>query len=619
MAISTARKRFILMGAAALMLLLGGGAAWWRISRQVRQALDAPARNLKPLQFAPLPAPALRVERWGGGEVSAVGLSSDGLLTAGAFGVADGSGDIAAGLPTLNVSALALWRGRPVAGLAAGGFFLRRDKAWEEARTGFGTLHVRDLRETPGGELLIGAREGLFRAAWGANVLERLDGGPVRSIAAGSGGSLFAGGEQGLRRLGGVQATVVPSPDPWIDGIAVMGKELVVLTPKGLARGPMEGPLLPVSGAEEASSFAALGAHVFAVCEGRLLRFEASGRPSEELLSSTVKKVLAFDGVLFADTETGLFRRGSGGWTLARPRPPSLPPGPCHVNALALQDGRLVVGLFNGGVAIGSPGVPAAGRPDGNSWSWSAVPGSAAWGVNALLSAGGTMHVASLRGVARLAGNQLKPVEPLDAGAAFSLASTRDGVAMGFGQGVLLPGSRLLSAFHGLPGNQALALAQGPGESDLLFVGTPSGLGAISGSRVAWRTTTGDGKLPHPWVTALATHGADLYVGTYGGGIVRRVTERSGPRGPGVFESFPETGDLKVNTGCLVEAAGRLYLGTDGRGLWRLGADGSRFVPLKVPLPSSHVTAILSGKDALYIGTDEGLVRLPLPLPEESN
>ncbi|MBL0311635.1 MAG: hypothetical protein IPP78_02755 [Holophagaceae bacterium] len=606
---SPIRNRLIIAGAA--LLFLGGGVAWWRISRQVRQAFDTPTRNLQALQFAPLAMPSMQVEHWGGGEVSALGLSPDGLITAGAFGVFDGNGDITAGLPTLHVSALALWRGRAVVGLAAGGLFLRRDKAWEEARTGFGTLHVRDLRETPGGELLIGAREGLFRAAWGANVVERLDGTPVRSIAAGSGGTLFAGGEQGLKRLGGMQALAVPTTDPWVDGIATLGKELVVLTPKGLARGPLEGPLLPVSGAEDASAFAVLGAQVFAVSEGRLLRFEASGRPSEELLSSKVIKVFASEGVLFADTESGLFQRMSSGWTLARPRPASLPPGPCHVNALARQGERLVVGLFNGGLAIGAT--------SGNTWMWSAVPGSVAWGVNALLNAGGTLHVASLRGFARLEGGMLRPIEPLDAGAAFSLASTREGVVVGFGQGVLLPGSRLLSAFHGLPGNQALALVQGPEESDPLFVGTPSGLGAISGSRVAWRTLAGDGKLPHPWVTALAYHGADLYVGTYGGGIVRRITSHSGPAGPGSFEAFPETAGLKVNTGCLVEAGGRLYMGTDGRGLWRLSADRSHFAPVRVPLSSSHVTAILAGKDALFVGTDEGLVRLPLSLPEEIN
>ena len=85
------------------------------------------------------------------------------------------------------------------------------------------------------------------------------------------------------------------------------------------------------------------------------------------------------------------------------------------------------------------------------------------------------------------------------------------------GQGLLLPGSRFLSAFHGLPGNQALALAGG----EPLYVGTPSGLGAVSGSRVAWRVTAGEGRLPHPWVTALALRGDGLYIGTYGGGVTR--------------------------------------------------------------------------------------------------
>jgi hypothetical protein len=458
--------------------------------------------------------------------------------------------------------------------------------------------------------LLIGAQEGLFRAAWGATVLERLDGAPVRGLALGPGGVVFAGGEQGLRRLEGGRARPVPTPDPWVDGVAVQGRDLLVLTPLGLARGPLEGPLLPLSGAEAARSFAVAGGAVFAVAEGRLLRHEAAGRPTEEPLPAPALRLFTAAGVLFADTAEGLFRRSGQGWSLARPRPPALPPGSSHVNALALQDGRLLVGFFNGGLAVGAPA--------GEAWTWTAVPGSAAWGVNAILNAGGAVHVASLRGVARFEGGHLRPLEPLDAGSAFALAATREGLAFGYGQGVLLPGARMLSAFHGLPGNQALALAQGPGDGDPLFVGTPSGLGAVLGSRVAWRTGAGDGHLPHPWVTALALRGEDLFVGTYGGGVVRRLGARSGPGAAGAFEPFPETGGLKVNTGCLVEAGGRLYLGTDGRGLWRLSADGSRFAPLTVPLPSMRVTAIQPGPGALFVGTDEGLARLPLPLSEES-
>ncbi|MDP2875591.1 MAG: hypothetical protein Q8O00_05350, partial [Holophaga sp.] len=183
------------------------------------------------------------------------------------------------------------------------------------------------------------------------------------------------------------------------------------------------------------------------------------------------------------------------------------------------------------------------------------------------------------------------------------------------GQGVLLPDARFLSAFHGLPGNQALAMVSG----ETLFVGTPSGLGAIAGSKVAWRTTAGDGKLPHPWITALALFKDSLFVGTYGGGVTRRSKPQAQESPVGIFDPFLETQGFKVNTGCLVEAAGRLFLGTDGMGLYRLNTEGNRFVPLKVPLPSPRVTALLQDRDWLYVGTDEGLARLPLSILREGN
>jgi ligand-binding sensor domain-containing protein len=604
---SLTRKQMLLtFGLCALGLGLG---AFLKLRRDVGRALEGPLRSSMPLQFAPLARVGHPLTRWGGGEVEGVALTSSSFITAGAFGVADEKGDLGQSLPTLRATALAAWRDHATVGLASGGVFLFREGQWEELRSGFGPLHVRTLVEGPGGELWIGAREGLYRVAWGAAALDQVDAAPVQSLAMGEGGTVFAGGEEGLRRVNGLRTAAVATPDPWIEWVGVSGSELAVVTPLGLVKGPMEGPLLPVPGAEDASAAAWLGAQLFVVTQGRLLRVEADGHASEESLPAPVRRVFSVQAGLFADTTRGLFRRAASGWMLARARPESLPPGPSHVNALAMLDSRMVVGLFNGGLVVGE--AVGQGRPQ--SWQWASVPGSTAWGVNALVNGGGHVYVASLRGASRFDGQKLRAVEGGTAGAAFSLAPTAGGMAVGFGQGVALPNGRFLSAFHGLPGNQALALAAG----EQLFVGTPTGLGAIAGNRVLWRVTAGEGKLPHPWITALQLHGEGLFIGTYGGGVVRRMVSKTHPDGPGQFDPFPETEGFKVNTGCLVAAGGRLYLGTDGRGLFRLSVDGQRFLPVHVPLPSPRITAILPGQDVLFVGTDEGLARLNLPLPDE--
>ena len=150
--------------ALAALVLLGCAAAsltaYVLLGRRVGAVLAEEGRSWAPLQFTPLAEPASGVQRWGGGEVLAVANGPGGagapgapgaLLTGGAFGVMDGAADLGAGLPTLKACAVALWRGRPVAGLAAWGLFLRRDGHWEEFRTGFGTLHPRVLVESPGG------------------------------------------------------------------------------------------------------------------------------------------------------------------------------------------------------------------------------------------------------------------------------------------------------------------------------------------------------------------------------------------------------------------------------------------------------------------------------------
>ena len=148
-------------------------------------------------------------------------------------------------------------------------------------------------------------------------------------------------------------------------------------------------------------------------------------------------------------------------------------------------------------------------------------------------------------------------------------------------------------------------------------MGTPSGLGALDGRRVRWRATGSEGHLPHPWVQALLVTEGSLFVGTYGGGIARRARVRGIADGA-ALEPFPETEGVKVSAGGLAEIGGRVYAATEGRGLLRLRTDGSRFEGVTLPLPSPRVTALAARAGELWVGTDEGLLRVPLAALESA-
>jgi hypothetical protein len=596
------------LGLTLVLLVLAASGALLvraRLDRQIIAALEAPPATVKPLAFVPLTPTNAPVLRIGSGEVAGVALTPAGLWLAGASGIA--GGDLASGsdggLPTLRASALTSWRGSPVVATESGGLFRRHGGGWDELRSGFGMLHVRALAESEAGELLVGAKEGVFRAAWGGTTLTRIDTHPVRALAV-AGGVLVAGGEEGLWRVEASRVVPIETADPWVESVGLVDQTLYAATPAGLLRGPLAGPLQPVAAADDLASGVSDGESFWGVAwpHAEAVRRVTRDGVREERLPAPVFRVMSSSGALFADTEAGLFRRGPEGWRLARPRPEALPPGAAHLSALAFLGDRLVAGAFDGGIAIAEAVGPSR---------WRVVPGSSTWGVNAMLAAGGELYVASLRGAARFDGQRLVGID--GPGAAFSLAATDEGVAIGYAQGVRLPGASLVSAFHGLPGNQVLALAS----SRELFVGTPSGLGALHGRRVSWRVAAGESKLPNPWVTALLEQEGFLYIGTYGGGIARRAAREGGAAGSGFvdrakYDAFPETEGLKINPGCLLRVAGRLYAGTDGNGLWRLSEDGERFERITMALPSPRVTALLASEDTLHVGTDEGLSSLSL-------
>lgn len=601
------------------------------LNRRVDQALESPASTERPVEFVPV-AERSRLPFWGSEDVESVVALPGGLYAAGAYGVARleasrdrvGAGlervDVSLSLPTRRASVLSAWRNDLVAGLDLEGLFVYRDGGWLEVRSGFGALHVRALFETSAGELWIGAREGLFRVAFAERTMMRAHASPVRSVVAGEGGVVVSGGEKGLFITRGGVTTPTPMDgieSPWIEQVAMFDRRIHAVTPTGLFTEGADGVMRSLPNGENVGSISVFGERLFATADPpdvSLRRYDAAGRLQVEQLPSPVRRVFAVGERLVADTASGLAERVNDSWRVISRRSQQESFGNAHVGALAAHRGRIVVGFFDGGLAELAPApsrgpLSSASRPEGEEdpmilRAFDQRGSAAVWAVNGLLEAGGVLHIASLRGAFRFDGSSVTPVE--GSGAAFSLASTRGGVAVGFGEGVLLPERKLLSAFHGLPGNQATALAS-VGEG--LLVGTPSGLGYVEGLKVRWRVASGEGRLPHPWVTAILPMEGSVLIGTYGGGLTRRV---GGMSDKGEWKPFAETAGLKVNTGCLVSAGGRVYAGTDGTGLFRLTLDGSRFEPLKLSLPSPRVTALFERDGFLYIGTDEGLTRWPV-------
>jgi hypothetical protein len=98
---------------------------------------------------------------------------------------------------------------------------------------------------------------------------------------------------------------------------------------------------------------------------------------------------------------------------------------------------------------------------------------------------------------------------------------------------------------------------------------------------------------------------------------VRREAD-GGPR----WEAFAETRGLRVNAGALLALPdGRLCAGTHGSGVWCTDRGRTRFSRVDLPLPSPDVFALAAfpreSPDLLFVGTSEGLLRLPsASLPE---
>jgi ligand-binding sensor domain-containing protein len=162
-------------------------------------------------------------------------------------------------------------------------------------------------------------------------------------------------------------------------------------------------------------------------------------------------------------------------------------------------------------------------------------------------------------------------------------------------------GVRSLYAFHGLVNNHVYAVAT---RDASIVAGTLGGMSVLDGDTVRANYTTANSHLKHNWITSLARVGDEWFAGTYGAGVLRLDAS-------GEWHAFA---DLKegfvVNPNAMVASGGQLYAGSLDRGLFIFDRASGRWTNTTVGLPSKNVTALAAGGGYVYVGTDNGLVRI---------
>ena len=267
------------------------------------------------------------------------------------------------------------------------------------------------------------------------------------------------------------------------------------------------------------------------------------------------------------------------------------------ISALAADGDKLLVGTFDHGLAI----------RDGNAWRTFESP-DLDGRINAILVDGERIYVGTAEGLSIIKGHDVSRLtkrDGLPGRNVLSLSKAASGILVGTSQGAVLLGDahpvRLGPKAPAGSGQNIEAIGtvwaiveDGAG---WIWLGTTTGLYRGHAGDLEWQRFAGvTGALKNDWVTALAVHGTQLFVGTYNGGIVRI----DGTAATQVSEGW-------VNPGGLTLVGERLYAATQD-GL-RSTDDGTHWLEA-VKLPGRDTTAIARVGTRLVIGTRRGVAEL---------
>jgi ligand-binding sensor domain-containing protein len=162
-------------------------------------------------------------------------------------------------------------------------------------------------------------------------------------------------------------------------------------------------------------------------------------------------------------------------------------------------------------------------------------------------------------------------------------------------------GVRSLYVFQGLVNNHVYTVGTRGAQT---VAGTLGGVSVLNDDVVRVNYTTANSHLKHNWITALSQVGDEWFAGTYGAGVLRLDAS-------GEWHSFPDLKDgFVVNPNAMAVSGNQLYAGSLDRGLFVFDRASGRWTNTAIGLPSKNVTALAAGDGYLYVGTDNGLVRI---------
>ena len=315
--------------------------------------------------------------------------------------------------------------------------------------------------------------------------------------------------------------------------------------------------------------------------------------------AARVERLLELDGKLYALAADGLYSAQDGDWSSVLQREGATL-ADRNISALDVDaSGRIWAGCFDRGLDIIEPDLRRVTHvEDEHVFCVNRVVHDSARGVSAVATANGLVLFDSGGRERRVIGRD----DGLIANHVTDVALVPGGMVAATPAGLTFidaGGMRSLYAFHGLVNNHVYALGV---SGDRVFAGTLGGLSILERGLIAASFTTANSALKHNWITAIAPAGDAWFIGTYGGGLFRLD---AGNRWDAL------SGALEVNPNAMAVTAGGVFAGTLGRGLLVWNRVTERSYAVTDGLPSANVTAVAAGGGYLYIGTDNGLVRVP--------